>query len=39
MDEKIPPEVLHGKKHALVGQPEMHITLPFDGPCISFNNV
>jgi hypothetical protein len=30
---------LNGKEHALVGQAEMHVTVPFDGPCILFDGV
>lgn len=39
MNEKIPPEILNRKEHALVGQAEMPLTVLFDGPCISFNDV
>jgi hypothetical protein len=39
MDQKIPPEILNRQEPALVGQAEMHITLPYDGPRISFNGV
>ncbi len=39
MDQKIPPEILDRKELALVGQAEMHITVPYDGPRISFNDV
>jgi hypothetical protein len=39
MDQKIPAEILNRKEHALVSQAEMHITVPYDGPCFSFNDV
>jgi len=39
MNKKIAPEILNWKEHALVGQAEMHVTLPCDGPRIVFNGV
>lgn len=39
MNQKIPPEVLKRKEHALVGQAKMHFTAACDAPCISFNDV
>jgi len=38
IDQKIPPKVLSRKEHAFVGQAEMHLTLPEDRPCISFED-
>jgi hypothetical protein len=39
MNQKIPPEILSRQELALVGQAEVRTTLPYGGPCISFNSV
>ena len=39
MKQKIPPEILHRKERALVGEADMHITLLEGGPGIAFHGV